>query len=70
MKALFVPTFKLVSQLLVAKAKLELPQMLDRLGRFDLICCDDVGYVQHTAEEMEVLFTFLAERYSRTKRSR
>jgi DNA replication protein DnaC len=67
MKALFVPTFKLVSQLLVAKAKLELPQMLDRLGRFDLVCCDDVGYVQHTAEEMEVLFTFLAERYQQNK---
>jgi DNA replication protein DnaC len=66
MKTLFVPAFKLVSQLLVAKAKLELPQLLDRLGRFDLICCD-VGYVQHTAEEMEVLFTFLAERYQQNK---
>jgi DNA replication protein DnaC len=67
MKALFIPTFRLVSQLLAAKAKLELPQLLDRLGRFDLICCDDVGYVQHTAEEMEVFFTFLAERYQQNK---
>jgi DNA replication protein DnaC len=28
---------------------------------------DDVGYVQHTAEEMEVLFTFLAERYQQSR---
>ena len=67
MKVLFVPTFKLVAQLLVAKARLELAQLLERLGKFDVICCDDIGYVQHTAEEMEVLFTFLAERYQQNK---
>jgi len=66
-KVLFVPTFKLVSELLVAKARLELPRFLDRLGKFDVICCDDIGYVQHSAEEMEVLFTFLAERYQQQK---
>ncbi|EFO79001.1 IstB ATP binding domain-containing protein [Oscillochloris trichoides DG-6] len=26
---------------------------------------DDIGYVQHSRDEMEVLFTFLAERYER-----
>ena len=26
---------------------------------------DDIGYVQQSREEMEVLFTFLAERYER-----
>jgi len=67
MKVLFVPTFKLVSELLVAKAKLELPRLLERLHKFDVICCDDIGYVQHSAEEMEVLFTFLAERYQQNK---
>ena len=35
--------------------------------KFDVICCDDIGYVQHSAEEMEVLFTFLAERYQQTR---
>jgi DNA replication protein DnaC len=67
MKVLFVPTFKLVSELLMAKAKLALPRLLERLHKFDVICCDDIGYVQHSAEEMEVLFTFLAERYQRNK---
>ncbi|GAC1633925.1 MAG: hypothetical protein NVS4B7_20810 [Ktedonobacteraceae bacterium] len=31
----------------------------------DLICVPDIGYVQHDRDEMEVLFTFLAERYER-----
>lgn len=67
MKVLFAPAFKLVAQLLVAKNQLKLPGLIERLGRFDLICIDDIGYIQHSAEEMEVLFTFLAERYQQQK---
>jgi DNA replication protein DnaC len=33
--------------------------------RFDAVILDDIGYVQQSREEMEVLFTFLAERYER-----
>jgi DNA replication protein DnaC len=29
------------------------------------VILDDIGYVQQSREEMEVLFTFLAERYER-----
>lgn len=36
-----------------------------RLDRFDVVILDDIGYVQQNREEMEVLFTFLAERYER-----
>jgi len=32
---------------------------------YDVIIIDDIGYVQQSREEMEVLFTFLAERYER-----
>lgn len=67
MKAWFVPAYKLVSQLLLAKGQHQLPQTLERLGKLDLICLDDIGYVQHTAEEMEVLFTFLAERHQQQR---
>jgi DNA replication protein DnaC len=35
------------------------------LDRFDVVLVDDIGYVQQDREEMEVLFTFLAERYER-----
>ena len=36
-----------------------------RLDRFEAVIIDDIGYVQQQQEEMEVLFTFLAERYER-----
>ena len=39
--------------------------MLKRLARFDAVLIDDIGYVQQSREEMEVLFTLLAERYER-----
>ena len=36
-----------------------------RRDHFDAVILDDLGYVQQGREEMEVLFTFLAERYER-----
>ena len=62
---LFIPTYKLVQQLLAAKAALRLEAMLKKLDRFAVVALDDLGYVQQSREEMEVLFTFLAERYER-----
>ena len=61
----FTPTFKLVQQLLAAKQELRLEGLLKKLDRFEAIILDDLGYVQQSREEMEVLFTFLAERYER-----
>jgi DNA replication protein DnaC len=62
---LFIPTFKLVQQLLAAKRDLRLEELLRKLDHFDAIIMDDLGYVKQDREEMEVLFTFLAERYER-----
>ena len=62
---LFIPTFKLVGGLLRAKRDYELERELRRLDRFQVVILDDLGYVQQSQEEMEVLFTFLAERYER-----
>jgi len=64
-KVLFPPTFKRVTQLLAAKRDLKLPSALAKLDRFDVVILDDIGYVQQSREEMEVLFTFLAERYEK-----
>jgi DNA replication protein DnaC len=58
-------TAALVQQLLVAKRDLRLPRELARLDRYACVILDDIGYVQHDRDEMEVLFTFLAERYER-----
>ena len=62
---LFTPTFHLVQRLLAAKRDLILEKELKRLDGFDVVILDDIGYVQQSREEMEVLFTFLAERYER-----
>jgi len=62
---LFTPTFQLVQRLLAAKRDLRLTQELRKLDRFDALILDDIGYVQQNREEMEVLFTLLAERYER-----
>jgi DNA replication protein DnaC len=39
--------------------------MLKKLARYDGLIIDDIGYVQQSREEMEVLFTLLAERYEK-----
>ena len=62
---LWITTATLVQRLLAAKRDLRLPQELVKLDRFACVILDDIGYVQHNRDEMEVLFTFLAERYER-----
>lgn len=62
---LFIPTFQLVQDLLAAKRDLALPRTLRKLDAFELLILDDLGYVQQSAEEVEVLFTLMAERYER-----
>lgn len=64
-RVLFVPTFALVQRLLAAKRDLRLEKELACLERYDAVILDDIGYVQQSRDEMEVLFTFLAERYER-----
>ena len=55
----------LVQELLAAKRDLKLSRVLKRFSRYEAILIDDIGYVQQSREEMEVLFTLLAERYER-----
>lgn len=62
---LFTTAVLLVQRLLVAKKELRLEEELRRLDSFDAVIVDDIGYIQQDREEMEVLFTFLAERYER-----
>jgi DNA replication protein DnaC len=64
-RVLFTPTYALVQRLLAAKRELSLEKELDELDGYDAVILDDIGYVQQNRDEMEVLFTFLAERYER-----
>jgi DNA replication protein DnaC len=64
-RVLFCTTHRLVERLLVTKRDLELDQELRRLDAFAVVVLDDLGYVQQDRDQMEVLFTFLAQRYER-----
>ena len=59
---LFAPAYRLVQELLAAKRDLDL---LRKLDNFDFLLLDDLGYLPQGAEESEVLFTLIAERYER-----
>jgi DNA replication protein DnaC len=65
-RVLFANCGLLVQELLAAKAELKLARTLRRLGQFEALVIDDIGYVQQSREEMEVLFTLLADRYERS----
>jgi len=64
-RVLFTHCSLLVQELLIARRDLKLARVLKKLSRFDAIIIDDIGYVQQSREEMEVLFTLLADRYER-----
>jgi len=65
-RVLFSPCNLMVQSLLIAKRDLKLSKVLKSLSKYDAIIIDDIGYVQQSREEMEVLFTLLADRYERT----
>ena len=62
----FRPCDLLVQDLLRAKQELNLVRLLKRLRKYDALIIDEIGYGQQSREEMEVLFTLLADRYERS----
>lgn len=61
----FFPAVVLVQQLQQAKFQLQLPALLKKLDRFDLLLLDDIGYVRKSEDETAVLFELIAHRYER-----
>jgi DNA replication protein DnaC len=61
----FSTCVRLVQELLRAKKDLRLSRAIKKLAYYEALVIDDIGYVQQSREEMEVLFTLLAERYER-----
>ncbi len=61
----FVPPISWSRSCSPPSGDLGLPQKLRRLDSFELLILDDIGYVKQRAEEAEVLFTLIAERYER-----
>ncbi|MCU0551630.1 MAG: IS21-like element helper ATPase IstB [Leptolyngbya sp. Prado105] len=61
----FLPATTLVQQLQQAKLQLQLPALLLKLDRYDLLILDDLGYVKKSEAETSVLFELIAHRYER-----
>lgn len=59
----FATCVLLVQRLLQAKQDLSLEKELRRLDKYEALIIDDIGYVQQSRDEMEVLFSLLAHRY-------
>ncbi len=64
-RMLFTTCEMLVQELLIAKRDLKLSRLIKRYSRYEGMVIDDLGYIRQTREEMEVVFTLLAERYER-----
>lgn len=62
-RVLFTSCSRLVQDLLIAE--LMITRLLNKLSLYDAIIIDDIGYVQQSRDEMEVLFALLADRYER-----
>jgi len=64
-KVMFATCGLMVQDLLAAKRDLKLRGFLKKISQYYVMILDDIGYFQYSREEMEVLFTLLAERYER-----
>lgn len=64
-RVMFATCGLMVQDLLAAKRDLKLREFLKKISRYEVLILDDIGYVQYSREEMEVLFSLLAERYER-----
>lgn len=65
-RVLFYRCDILLQEFLHIKQELKLPWKFKQLSRYDAIIIDDPGCVQQSREEMEVLFSLLANCYEQT----
>lgn len=62
-KCLYTTAANLVQNLLVAKNKIALSELIKKLDRFEVLIIDDISYIPYERAESDVLFVLLAERY-------
>ena len=58
----YVTTAQLVNELVEAADERQLSRVVGRYGRLELLCLDELGYVQLDARGSELLFQILTER--------
>lgn len=62
-RVFFTSTTAMVQKLQQARRDYKLPDMLEKLSRFDVLIVDDIGYVKKDEGETSVLFELIAHRY-------
>jgi len=62
-KCLYTTAASLVQDLLVAKNKMNLTNLIKKLDRYEILIIDDISYIPYERAESDVLFVLLAQRY-------
>ena len=62
-KCLYTTAASLVQNLLVAKSKMSINNLIKKLDRYEVLIIDDISYIPYERAESDVLFVLLAERY-------
>jgi DNA replication protein DnaC len=64
-RCLFVGTSSLIDMLLESQKKLEMGSLWKKLDLYDVIICDELGYIPQTKEGADLFFQFISQRYER-----
>ena len=62
-KCLYTTAASLVQDLLIAKSKMSINNLIKKLDRYEVLIIDDISYIPYERAESDVLFVLLAERY-------
>ena len=64
-KCLYTRTDRLIEQLIAAKRDYTLGSVWKKFDKYDLIACDELGFLSQTQEGSDLFFQFISERYER-----
>ncbi len=64
-KCFFTSTHALINQLLAAKRDLTLASLLKRLDAYDVLACDELGYIPHDQDGADLFFQLISQRTER-----
>lgn len=64
-KCMFSSAHTLINQLVQAKQNLTLTSLFKRLDKFDIIVCDELGYVPHNQDGADLFFQLISQRTER-----
>jgi DNA replication protein DnaC len=64
-KCLFITTNNLIEMLIEAQQNLRLSDVWKKLDKYDLIACDELGYIPQLKSGADLFFQFISQRYER-----